>query len=133
MPVQTEEEASGQEQIFVEQGEAPGWGQPDGHQVWNEIMVAALVSMLFCMYQPLYRNIFRLRGKEEEKIFVETGQAPDWGRVKAPTFNGANSSGPGLGTPVAPGTTTMFRYVSTSLISLPFRTGTGVPAFRLGG
>ena len=74
MPVQTEEEASGQEQIFVEQGEAPGWGQPDGHQVQNEIMVAALVSMLFYMYQPLYRNISASGGKRKRKYLWRRGR-----------------------------------------------------------
>ena len=102
MPVQTEEEASGQEQIFVEQGEAPGWGQPDGHQVRNEIMVAALVSMLFCMYQPLYRNIFSLRGKEEEKIFVETGQALDCGEGEGTHIQWSQQFGARAGDPSGP-------------------------------
>ena len=102
MPVQTEEEASGQEQIFVEQGEAPGWGQPDGHQVRNEIMVAALVGMLLCMYRPLYRNIFRLRGKEEEKIFVETGKAQDCGQGEGTHIQWSQQFGVGAGGPSGP-------------------------------
>ena len=79
MLVQTEEEASGQEQIFVEQGEAPGWGQPDGHQVRNEIMVAALV-VCFMHVSTAISQYFQTPGERGRENICGDGDGPGlWG------------------------------------------------------